>query len=127
MKKLIFGLMMLLSLGVTSHLFAQNGNGQQREQAMKSYLKDSLNLADAQIDSVSAIQAQYRPQMRDIFMDQSASQSDKQTKMQALQTQIEARYKSAGLSSDVIQKMHDHQERMMAQMRSRMNNGGGGQ
>ncbi len=127
MKKLIFGLMMLLLTGATSQLFAQNGNGQQRQQAMKAYLKDSLNLADAQIDSVTAIQTQYRPQMRDIFMDQSASQSDKQTKMQALQTQIEARYKAAGLSDDVIQKMREHQDRMMAQMRNRMNNGGGGQ
>ncbi|MDQ2752896.1 MAG: hypothetical protein M3R72_07720 [Bacteroidota bacterium] len=127
MKKVIFGLMMFLFLGATSQLFAQNGNGQQRQEAMKAYLKDSLNLSNAQIDSVTAIQAQYRPQMREIYMDQSASQTDKQTKMQALETEIEGRYKTAGLSSDVIQKMHEHQQRMMAQMRNRMNNGGGGQ
>ncbi len=117
--------MMLLALGATSQLFAQNGNGQQRQQAMKSYLKDSLNLSDVQIDSVTSIQTQYRPQMRDIFMDQSASQTDKQTKMQALRTEMEARYKAAGISDDVIQKMRDHDARMMAQRR--MNNGGGGQ
>lgn len=127
MKKLIFGLMMLLLSGATSSLFAQNGNGQQRQQAMKSYLKDSLNLSDVQIDSVTSIQAQYRPQMRNIFMDQSASQTDKQTKMQALRTEIEGRYKAAGISDDAIQKMREHEDRMMAQMRNRMNNGGGGQ
>ncbi len=115
---------MLVLLQATTKLFAQNSNGEQRQQAMKMYLKDSVNLSDAQIDSVTAIRAQYQPQMRSIFMDQSASSSDKQTKMQAMRTEIEARYKAAGIKDEQIQKMHEHEDRMMAQMRNRMNNGG---
>src|SRR3954449_6288613 len=123
MKKIILCVALLLSLGTTK-LFAQDGGSQQRQQAMRAYLKDSVNLSDAMADSVMAIRMQYQPQMREIFMDQSASSADKQTKLQSLRTDMEARYKSAGLTDDQIQKIRDHEDRMRAEMRNRMNNGG---
>ncbi len=125
MKKIILCVAIVLSLSATT-LFAQNGGGggQQRQQAMHAYLKDSVNLSDALADSVMAIRMQYQPQMRDIFMDQSASSADKQTKLQSLRTDMEARYKSAGLTDDQIQKIRDHDDRMRAEMRNRMGNGG---
>ncbi|HVX27325.1 MAG TPA: hypothetical protein VHB70_13335 [Parafilimonas sp.] len=122
MKKLVLCLAILLSIGATK-TFAQNGGGMQ--QAWQSYLKDSMNLSDAMADSVMAIRMQFRPQMRDIFMDQSASMSDKQTKMQSLRTEMDARYKSAGITDDQIQAIHKYEDEMRARMMNR--NGGGGQ
>ncbi len=124
MKKIILCLAILLSLSATK-LLAQN-NGQQMQQAWQSYLKDSIKLSDAMTDSVLAIRTQYRPQMRAIFMDQSLSAADKQTKMQNLRPEMDARYKAAGLTDDQIQAIHKHEDDMRARMMSR-NNGGGGQ
>ena len=124
MKKIILFVALLLSFSATK-LLAQNGGGQQqRMQAMKAYLKDSVNLSDAMVDSVMAIRMQYQPQMREIFMDQSANDADKQTKLQTLRTEMEARYKAAGLTDAQIQQMREHDERMRAEMRNRMGNGG---
>ncbi len=122
MKKIFLCLAILLSIGATK-TFAQNGGGMQ--QAWQSYLKDSMKLSDAMADSVMAIRMQFRPQMRDIFMDQSASMSDKQTKMQSLRTEMDARYKSAGITDDQIQAIHKYEDEMRARMMNR--NGGGGQ
>jgi len=126
MKKIILFVALLLSFSATK-LLAQNGGGgggQQRMQAMKAYLKDSVNLSDAMVDSVMAIRMQYQPQMREIFMDQSANDANKQTKLQTLRTEMEARYKAAGLTDAQIQQMREHDERMRAEMRNRMGNGG---
>ena len=123
MKKIILVVALVLSFGATK-LLAQNGGGQQRQQAMRAFLKDSVNLSDALTDSVMAIRMQYQPQMREIFMDQSATDADKQTKLQNLRTTMEARYKAAGLTDEQIQKLRDREDRMRAQMRSRMSNGG---
>jgi hypothetical protein len=124
MKKIILCLAILLSFSATK-LLAQN-NGQQMQQAWQSYLKDSVKLSDAMSDSVLAIRMQYRPQMRDIFTDQSSSAADKQTKMQNLRTDMDVRYKAAGLTDDQIQTIHKHEDDMRARMMNR-NNGGGGQ
>ena len=124
MKKIMLCVTAFLLLSATT-LFAQNGGGgQQRMQAMRAYLKDSVNLSDAMVDSVMAIRTQYQPQMRDIFMDQNASDADKQTKMQSLRSEMETKYKAAGLTDAQIQQMRDHEDRMRAQMRNRMNGGG---
>ena len=122
MKKIILCIALLLSLGATK-LLAQNG--QQMQQAWQQYLKDSVQLSDVMVDSVLAIRTQYRPQMRDIFMDQSSSAADKQTKLQGLRTEMDVRYKSSGLTDDQIQAIHKHEDAMRAQMMNRMNNGGG--
>lgn len=123
MKKIILCAAILLSLNATK-LHAQNG--QQMQQAWQQYLKDSVQLSDAMVDSVLAIRTQYRPQMRDIFMDQSTSAADKQTKWQNLRTEMDARYKTSGLTDDQIQAIHKHEDAMRAQRMNRMNNGGGG-
>lgn len=122
MKKIFLCLAILLTIGVIKSS-AQNGGGMQ--QAWQSYLKDSVKLSDALTDSVLAIRQQFRPQMRDIFMDQSSSTADKQTKMQNLRTEMDTRYKSAGLTDDQIKAIHDHEDAMRARMMNR--NGGGGQ
>ena len=125
MKKIILLLLLITSLG-TSHLFAQNGGGggQRMQKAWQSYLKDSVQLSDVLTDSVMAIRTEYQPQMRTIFMDQSASMQDKQSKMQSMRTEMEARYKSAGLTDDQIATIHKHEDDMRNRMMNRRNNGG---
>ncbi len=120
MKKIILCLAILFSLNA-SKLLAQN-NGQQMQQAWQSYLKDSIKLSDVMTDSVLAVRMQFRPQMRDIYMDQSASAEDKQTKTKSLRDEMDARYKSAGLTSEQVQAIHEHEDAMRAKM---MNRGGG--
>lgn len=125
MKKLFFLAALFLTI-CSTHLQAQNGNGHMQEM-WKSYLKDSVKLSDPLVDSVMAIRSSYMPQMRSIFMDQSATDADKQTKMQSLRSEMDVRYKSAGLTDDQIATIHQHEEAMRQQMRNRMGGGGGNQ
>ena len=122
MKKIILCAAILLFFSATE-LHAQNG--QQMQQAWQQYLKDSVQLSDVMVDSVLAIRTQYRPQMRDIFKDQSSSAADKQTKLQSLRAEMDVRYKADGLTDDQIQAIHKHEDAMRAQIMNRMNNGGG--
>ena len=97
------------------------------QQMMKQYLKDSVHLSDVMVDSVMAIRTSYRPQMREIFTDQSLSDTDKQSKMQTIRSEMEARYKTLGISDEQITMMREHDQRMREQMRSRGSGGGGNQ
>src|SRR5678816_64781 len=124
MKKILLFLAIVLSLNATK-LSAQNDERmQQMQQAWRTFLKDSVQLADPMIDSVMAVRTQYQPQMREIFMDQSASSEDKQAKMQSLRTEMEARYKSAGLTDDQVMSIRKHEDWMRQQMMNRRNSGG---
>ncbi len=123
MKKLILLLAIFLSLQATKS-FAQNSDRmQQMQQQWRSFLKDSVQLSDALADSVMSIRQQYQPQMREIFMDQSASTQDKQTKMQSLRSDMDVRYKSAGITDDQIAAIHKHEDWMRQQMMNRRNGG----
>lgn len=124
MKKLILLLVIFLSLQATRSFSQNNDRMQQMQQQFRSFLKDSVQLSDAMADSVMAIRAQYRPQMRDIFMDQSTSMDDKQAKMKSINSEMDMRYKAAGITDDQIAAIHKHEDYMRQQMR--MNNGGGG-
>jgi hypothetical protein len=124
MKKIISCLVIVLSFTTVS-LFAQNQNGGQMQQMPRQYLKDSVHLSDAVTDSVMAVRMQYQPQMRQIFMDQSMSTDDKQSKVQNIRTEMEAKWKALGLTDDQIKMIREHDQRMREQMRNRMNNGGG--
>ena len=124
MKKILLFLAIVLSLNATK-LSAQNSERmQQMQQAWRTFLKDSVQLADPMIDSVMAVRTQYQPQMREIFMDQSASSEDKQAKMQSLRTEMEARYKSVGLTDDQVMSIRKHEDWMRQQMMNRRNSGG---
>src|SRR5690348_10118286 len=124
MKKIILCIAIALTLHAFNTASAQNYNREQMQQAYREFLKDSVNLQDAMVDSVMAIRTQFRPQMREIFQDQSTSMDDKQSKMQDVRKQMEAKYKAAGLTDNQVQMIHQHDEQMMNRMRERMNNGG---
>ena len=123
MKKIVLCFVIALSLLSTKSVFAQAQNREQMQQMMKQYLKDSVHLSNAMVDSVMAVRMQYQPQMRQIFTDQSLSADDKQTKMKSLRTEMEARYKTIGLTDDQITMMREHDQRMREQMRNRSNSG----
>ena len=119
MKKIVLFLVIMISLGGTK-LMAQNMQAMQ--QAWQVYLKDSMNMAQPMVDSVMAIRTEFRPQMREIFMDQSSSATDKQTKMQSLRSAMDVRYKAVGLNDEQIQAIHQREDRLRAEMMK--NNGG---
>jgi len=125
MKKTILCLVIALSFLSSKSVFAQNQNGGQMQQMMKQYLKDSVHLSDAMVDSVMAVRMQYQPQMRQVFTDQSMSDGDKQAKLKNLRTEMEAKYKTIGLTDDQITMIREHDQRMRAQMRNHANNPNG--
>jgi hypothetical protein len=127
MKKPILLFALMITLLATKSIGQNDDRMQQMQQQWHSFLKDSVQLSDAMVDTVTMIRQQYMPQMRDIFMDQSASMTDKQTKMQGLRSQMDVRYKAAGLTDDQIAAIHKHEDWMRQQMMNRMNSGGGGQ
>ena len=93
MKRIIACVALVLAVSAVSTLYAQQGqmDPAARTAAMKQRLKDELKFTDLQADSVTAIQQEFRPQIRAIFQDQSLSQDEKQTKMAAIGDQADKR------------------------------------
>ena len=121
MKKLIMTAVLLISIGTVSNIFAQQDPAA-RAAAMKQRLKDELKFTDAQADSVTAIQQEYRPKMREIYQDQSMSQEDKMTKVKPITDEQNKRIQSA-LGDDAYKKYQDWWQKNRPQ---RPPGGGGG-
>ena len=119
MKKIILGFAFVLTLCSISTLYAQQQDPAARAAAMKQKLKDELKFTDVQADSVVAISQEFRPRMRDIFMDQSASQDDKKAKLDALVAERNKRIQPI-LSDDLFKKYQDWE------VKNRPQRGGGG-
>jgi hypothetical protein len=93
-----------------------------RAAAMKQRLIDSLKMTPTQADSVVAIQQEFRPQMREIYMDQSLSQEEKSAKMAPINAAINQRLQPV-LGDDLLKQYLAWRQRNMAQ---RGGGGGGG-
>ncbi len=97
MKKIILSICFLF--GALTFVTAQQGQGggkgAKRMAQMKQRLKDEVKLTDVQIDSVMAINQVYQPKQREIRMDQSMSDTDKQTKMKAMNDERAKRIEAA--------------------------------
>jgi hypothetical protein len=121
MKKALTGIAVMLILVSASSLYAQQGGGQGRMDpaVLKQKLIDSLHLSGVQADSVVAIGQEFRPKMRDIFMDQSLSQDDKRAKLGELNQQRNKRIQAV-LGDDLFKKYQEWEER------NRPQRGGGG-
>ena len=91
--------------------------------AMKQRLIDSLQLTGVQADSVVDIQQEYRPKMRDIFMDQSLSQDEKRSKISAINDERNKRIKAV-LGDGLFQKYQDFEQRNRQQRGQGMRGGG---
>jgi hypothetical protein len=121
MKKALTGIAVMLILISASSLYAQQSGGQNRMDpaALKQKLVDSLHLSGVQADSVVAIGQEFRPKMRDIFMDQSLSQDDKRAKLGELNQQRNKRIQAV-LGDDLFKKYQEWEEK------NRPQRGGGG-
>ena len=121
MKRIIACAALVLAVSTVSTLYAQQGqmDPATRAAAMKQRLKDELKFTDLQADSVTAIQQEFRPQMRAIFQDQSLSQDEKQAKLGALGDQADKRIQPI-LGDDLFKKYKAWREA------NRPQRGGGG-
>lgn len=108
MKKIISVLIISASLmSVTSN--AQKGN--QHGMEMKQMLKDSLHLTDAQADSVVAIRAEFRKEMRNVTRDSTVSADQRKEKLKPLRDEMQTRLQAI-LTKDQMQKMRQMQQEM---------------
>ncbi len=125
MKKIIAFAIVVLSLSTASSLFAQQGrmDPAARKEALKQKLKDELKFSDVQADSVATIQQEFRPKMREIFMNQALSQDEKMAKISELNEAADKRIQPV-LGEDLFKKYKEWQEKMRAQ---RSGPGGGNQ
>lgn len=119
MKKLLFALAITCCSYIAVNAQTQD-NGQKMQEEMRKVLKDSLQLTDAQLDSVSVVQQTYGPKLREIFMDQSTSMDQKMQKMEPIRIEMKARMKNF-LTSEQMAKM----DAMEQNMRQRVQSGGG--
>ena len=120
MKRFIACVAIVLAISVVSTAFAQQGQPDPaRMAAMKQKMKDDLKLTDVQADSVSAINQEFRPQMRTIMMDQTISQDDKKAKLQPISDAADKRIQAV-LGDDLFKKYKDWR------MANRPQRGGGG-
>jgi hypothetical protein len=122
MKKIVLFLSIVIVFCV-AQASAQNRGAEMQAKRIQM-LKDSLQLTDVQVDSVNAVDKDFMPQQREIFMDQSMSREDKMAKLQDLNAAKKLRYKNF-LTDDQIAKLTAMEQRMREQMRKQR--GGGGQ
>ncbi len=97
--------------------FAQGGDPVARAAQMKQKLITELKMTDVQADSVVAINMSYRPQMRDIFQDQTLSQDEKKAKMKAITDLADKRIQPV-LGDPLFKQYQEWRAKNMQQMRS---------
>lgn len=124
MKKIIVGIAVIIAVCSFSNSYAQQGGGMRDPAAMKQKLKDDLKLTDVQADSVVAISQEFRPKMRDIFMDQTLSQDDKTSKIAVIREAQNKRVQAV-LGDDLFKKYQDWQAKNRPQRGGGGGNGGG--
>ncbi|BAV08613.1 hypothetical protein SAMN05421788_10174 [Filimonas lacunae] len=111
MKKIIAGLVLAIALMTTVQSQAQDGDRAARfKQMQKQRLKDSLQLSDDKADKVVAIQEEFMPKQREIFMDQSLDKDAKQAKLKELNEEQKKKLKTV-LTDDELAKFEAYQER----------------
>lgn len=107
----------LMALFTSVSGFAQAGDPAARAAQMKQRLITELKMTDVQADSVVAINMSYRPQMRNIFQDQSLSQDEKKAKMKAITDQADKRIQPV-LGDSLFKQYQEWRMKNMQQMRS---------
>jgi predicted transglutaminase-like cysteine proteinase len=106
MKRIITCLAVILAVFSVSSLSAQAQDPSARAAAMKQKMKDELKLTDLQADSISAIHQEFRPKMREIYMDQSLSEDDKKAKLAVVNDQANKRIQAV-LGDDLFKQYLD--------------------
>jgi hypothetical protein len=117
LKRMIAPAALIIGLLSFSSTYAQRGDTaamRQRQEAMMKKMTDDLKLTPVQVDSLTAIQKEFQPKMRDIFMDQSLSREDKMAKMQPLNDERNKRIQAV-LGDDLYKKYQQWMEDNRAQ------------
>jgi hypothetical protein len=107
----------LIATFTSVNCFAQGGDQAARAAQMKQKLMTELKMTDVQADSVVAINSSYRPQMREIFRDQTLSDDDKKAKMKVITDQADKRIQPI-LGDPLFKQYQDWRAKNMQQMRS---------
>ena len=106
LKRMIAPVALIIGLLSFSSTYAQRGDTaamRQRQEAMIKKMTDDLKLTPVQVDSLNAIQKDFQPKMREIFMDQSLSREDRMAKMQPLNDERNKRIQAV-LGDDLYKK-----------------------
>lgn len=126
MKKFIAGLAVVLSLATAVQSHAQDGDRMARmKQMQKQLLKDSLQFSDDKADKVIAVQDEFRPKQREIFMDQSLDKDAKAAKLKELKEEEKKKLKTV-LTDEELAKYSALQERRGGMRGGRGGRGEGG-
>jgi outer membrane lipoprotein-sorting protein len=107
----------LMALLTSVNGFAQAGDPAAHAAQMKQKLITELKMTDVQADSVVAINMSYRPQMHDIFQDQTLSQDEKKTKMKAITDEADKRIQPV-LGDPLFKQYQEWRTKNMQQMRA---------
>lgn len=124
LKRMIAPFALIIGLLSFSPTYAQRGDTaamRQRQEAMMKKMTEDLKLTPVQVDSLTAIQKEFQPKMRDIFMDQSLSREDKMAKIQPLNDERNKRIQAV-LGDDLYKKY----QQWMQDNRPMRGGGGGG-
>ncbi|HVU57249.1 MAG TPA: hypothetical protein VHD83_19440 [Puia sp.] len=106
LKRMIAPIAFVIAMLSFSSTYAQRGDTaamRQRQEAMMKKMTEDLKLTPVQVDSLTAIQKEFQPKMREIFMDQSLSREDRQAKMQPLNDERNKRIQAV-LGDDLYKK-----------------------
>ena len=124
MTKLFVLLFASLTIGAVANAQPPGGGagrGGMSPEAMIAQMKDSLNLSQVQVDSVTAIYKEFLPKQMELRQNQDMSREDRMAKMQEINADMNKRLKGA-LTEEQYKKFQEMQERR----RQRMQGGGGG-
>jgi hypothetical protein len=108
---------MLVGLFICINGFAQSRDTAGHVTQMKQRLMTDLKMTDTQADSVVSINMSFRPQMREIFQDQSLSQDEKKTRMKAITEEADKRIQPV-LGDPLFKEYQDWRMKNMQEMRA---------
>jgi hypothetical protein len=109
------GAFVVLALFTSAVSFAQTDPASRQAQ-MKQKLMTDLKMTDIQADSVVSINMAYRPQLREIYQNQSLSQDDKKAQMKAITDQADKRIQPV-LGDSLYKQYKEWRIQNMQQMR----------
>jgi secreted PhoX family phosphatase len=124
MKRILVAVSVLaLLLCFSTSSFAQQ-DAAARQAQMKEKLMTDLKMTSVQADSVVAVSSSYRPQLREIYQDQSLSQDQKMTKMKAISEQVDKRLQPV-LGDSLLTQYKDWRQANMQRMQQQGGKPGG--
>lgn len=113
MKRILPLLLLFAMCATVVNAQREGGRGQNLE-TMKQVYKDSLQLTDVQLDSVTVITKEFLPKQREIMMNQDMSREDKFAAMKVVNEERNKRLKAV-LSDDQFKKLQEMEQRRRQQ------------